>query len=172
MQIMAIDGVDRVGKSTLCRVLAQEGNFPIIDSSIMKNKGDHPGEMSYFSDVPKMIALKEIQRTIFDPDDTYRVLLDRSIISALTYCLTGLNPEGTFEKLAKYVGWYKNNVTFAWIYFTNLENILGRSDGEYMDTLSEDQEKFGEAYEIFEITPMIIPAELEVDEKVRFLAES
>lgn len=158
--IIALDGVDRVGKSTAARELAKYG-YSVISADLFRIDGKAPLGMRQWADVPILAML-----TLFGAN----AVLDRSLISVLAYNIdppkTG-NSSEIVDELLRYVSWYERNVHFVFNTYYDIDTILSRSGDHSCEEIQEDNDRFGRAYEICGIAPLKVYAENSINDNVK-----
>lgn len=133
--IIIVDGIDRVGKSTLCQMLKEDFNFPIIkyDSKIIKvNERTN----DYESD--KTLLTLELCNS-FDVS----VIFDRLYFSDFVYGIIQREydykkAKYNFELIEKYINDTKNNVFLIIVVSTDIK----RSSIEHGKNLSKHEQMF------------------------------
>ncbi len=158
--IIAIDGVDKVGKSTVAKEFYKFG-YKVISADIFRINGEVPLGMRQWADIPILALLR-----IFNGN----AILDRSIISVLAYNIEAThkgNSKDIFDALLPYVRWHKNSIKFIYNDYKDINTILERSDEHTLEEIEIDNDCFARVYEICGIAPLKIYAENSVEEKVK-----
>ena len=157
--IIAIDGVDRTGKTTLSHEFSKYG-YRILSAELFRLKGHAPIGMRQWADVPILSMLQ-----LFDSN----AVLDRSLISVLAYNIDSTKPgnsQDIFLSLMDYVPWYKQSVHFVYYTYNDVNTILNRDDDHSKSEIEEDNECFQKVYEICGISPLKIYSENSIYENV------
>jgi len=131
--IIAIDGVDGVGKTTLANALEADG-FAAISANLYRPL-PLPIQVRHWSDIPIMGVARK-----FGGD----IVLDRSIVSVLAYNYGQVydNSIEVFNALIPFFSWYSEGVEFFFLKVDAPEQIWKRAktfDSNFGDWVRDDQ---------------------------------
>ena len=159
--IIAIDGVDKVGKSTLCKALAEVHGFNVISVDSYRIEGiKMPLDMRFWGDIPAMAVAR-----LSGVD----ILLDRSMLSVLAYNVDPIHPGNkreVYDQLYPYVGWYKEKVFFVFNTFMDTRTLTERNPEADWKELVYDNNCFINVYGACGIDPLVIQAETAISYKM------
>jgi len=157
---IAIDGVDKVGKSTIANTIEDKYGLPAISADVFRVVANAPLEIRIWADIPILGVLRKLEKSC---------IIDRSIISVLVY---NRSNHDIIDKLMPFVEWYKNKTLFVYNTFCDLKTVLERMPGIDGDDLLIQDLEFGFVYAENNIDPIIVYAEDSIDDKVEKIMNS
>ena len=167
MVIVALDGIDKVGKSTVAKACWNDFKIPLVSADtlrFMNPDGTLPMEMREWGDFPTLAALLAV-----DAD----CILDRSFISTLAYnrepkAGSNICPP-VYEAILPFANTMVNAIHFVYNDFHSTTTVEARDPETTETKVLSDARQFDGVYSDLGILPKHIFAEQALDEKVALI---
>ena len=150
-EIVALDGVDRTGKTTIAENLENQYGWLNINAHLFLDVTNCPRMMRVWSDPPIMSVIKKAELT--------NVVLDRSIISSMSYNHDLPYYEMAYSTLKEFFKWYSLGVFYVWFTFYDVKTIMKRDPGISEEQVAYDNNSFKKVYDDLGVDPLIVYAE-------------